>query len=143
MTQFLSPYPLSECVLRMKQLQKGNNLRIQSTRVMIYRLDERTYNYRIRRWEYFNLVAEMSGKLTIHDEKTTDVIGQARISLHLRLTFVVSLCICALGTASYINSQRYDLLPFWGIGFGWAIMVWFFWSRWRNALTESVERILS
>lgn len=142
MERFLAPYSLLECVSRLKQLKRGDRLRIFSTRVTIRRLNEQTYSYKISRWEYLNFVAEMSGELTMRDEKTTNVIGQAKISLHLHLMVVVSLCICALGTASYINSQRYDLLPFWGIGFGWAIMVWFFWSRPKNELAKSVKRAL-
>ncbi|MCB9451765.1 MAG: hypothetical protein H6672_10010 [Anaerolineaceae bacterium] len=143
MEQFLSPHSLPECVSRLKQLERGDRLRIFSTRVTIRRLDEQTYSYRVSRWEYWNFVAEMSGELTMHDQKTTHVIDQAKTSLHLRLMVVVSLCVCVLGIMSYLIQQRYYLLPLWIIAVGWIAIVWFFWSRWRNGLTNSVKRALS
>lgn len=143
MERFLAPYSLLECVSRLKQLKRGDRLRIFSTRVAIRRLDEQTYRYKISRWEYLNFVAEMSGELTMRDEKTTDVIGQAKISLHLRLTFIMYLCMCILGVVSYLAQKRYDLMPLWIIGFGGAVLIWFFWSRPKNELAKSVKRALS
>lgn len=85
MNEFLVPYSLQDCVLKVSSLSRDTILGISSCYVIIHQASEEVYTFKILRWKYLNHVATLSGELISRDVKTTQIIANATISLKAKI----------------------------------------------------------
>lgn len=141
--EFVSPYPMQDCIQRIKALKDGTPP-LPAIDIVLWPIDDTTCGFRVNKWQLSRWpVYSVEGTLSFESPTTTRARIRQRLPLYMRICLCIFVAAVVLFPLVGTSQGKFDERLASVLLLLWAVVGYGFWSWLLRRQVESIRHALT